>query len=113
MKVSLVLASLILSSVSYSSTMRNLTNDEVNTLNWILQCPNEIAKVTQHGEWIGSGTFFSDRAGTGVSYRFFRQTGFTTSEYVTTLHVSRILIQNPPADARGFRVECEIKKETL
>lgn len=113
MKMSLILASLVLSSVSYASSMRDLTNDEVTTLNWLLQCPKEIAEVTQQGEWIGSGKFFSDRAGSRFSYRFFRQNGFTTSEYVTTLHVSRIRIQNPPVDAPGFRVECEIQKETL
>lgn len=111
--MSLILISLILSSVSYGFSMRDLTNDEVNTLNWILQCPNELAKVTQEGEWIGSGKFYTDRAGSRISYRFFRRIGFTSSEYVTSLHISRVRIHNPPADAPSFRVECEIQKESL
>ena len=112
-KKGLLLAALFLSSVSNASSMRDLTGTEISNLNWLLQCPNEIAELTKNSEKIESGVFFSDRNGSKYSYKFFRRIGFSKTEYAATLNISRIRRINPPTDAPSYTVECEITKETL
>jgi hypothetical protein len=98
--------------IAAASAMRDLAQDEIDTVNWILQCPKELSQITKKAQWVGAGRFFSDRMGTQISYSFFRRKGWTGREYVATLKVARMRRPEPiPADAPSFTVVCELVKE--
>lgn len=114
MKLSILFSTLIAMTTlavqpAEASAFRKLTHQEITSVNWILQCPTELADITRDGKWVGDGTFSSGRKmGTQMSYRFFRQVGFTRSEYVGTLNVRRVPLRVPRMDAPNYRVECSI-----
>ncbi|MCC7405660.1 MAG: hypothetical protein IT288_14775 [Bdellovibrionales bacterium] len=95
-----------------ASAMRDLEQDEIDSVNWILQCPKELGQITKKAQFVSTGRFFSDRMGTQISYNFFRRKGFIGSEYVSTLKVARMRRPDPvPADAPSFTVVCQLVKE--
>ncbi len=99
-------------SSSFASTLRNLNQTELNAINLLVACPAELTEVLKEGEWVGSGKYWDSRnQNKGMNFVFAKRDGFVGTEYVKTLKVSMLKVNNPAADAPGFEYKCELVKE--
>jgi hypothetical protein len=100
----------VVGAAAVASEKKEMSREEVLAVNFLLQCPKEVAQLSKPGNWIQSGAIFSDRTVLeGRSYNFIKGgTWARPAEPVATLVVSRVRRPNPPADARNFTIKCEV-----
>lgn len=104
---------LMFSGFAFSSHTRGLDPAEKSILNYALDCPTEIKEILNAGgQWVGDGVYRSDRHGSGYILNFYKQVGFTMTEYVGTVYARRKLRLPPlPADAPSYTIECRLSYE--
>jgi hypothetical protein len=94
--------------VSYAAT-KQLSGPQVNILNWLVECPNEVAEILQDANWVGGGTTWENSNNRGAEIQFQKRGSMgRPNEYISTLRVVRINRAVTPRGARPFLVECSI-----
>lgn len=110
--LSVILVSVGFSTNAFASKQKPMTKTELDAVNFLLQCPKEVYELSKDGNRIQTGGTFNDRTVTdGRNYNFYRRNGWTTTEYVSTLTVSRVRRLHGPADAPTYTVSCTISDQ--
>jgi hypothetical protein len=113
MKSIIILSMILGSAVAFASKQKPMSKSEVDAVNFILQCPDEVLELNKKGARVQTGGTFNDRTVTdGRNYNFFRRNGWTSTEYVSTLTVSRVRRLHGPSDAPSYTVSCEITDQS-
>ncbi len=109
MKSFIILSLVLGSTVVFASKPKPLGEVEIDAVNFLLQCPDEVNELSKNGHRIQDGSRFSDKTvSDGRSYNFYRKIRWTSTEYVSTLTVTRVRRPDGPTDAPPYRVTCEI-----
>ena len=94
---------------AYASVMRDFTAPELNAMNRLLECSDDVATVMKKADRIASGGCVTNDVGTEwCHYNFTRRHGFTQVKRVATITVIHERRRESPSDAPGYTVKCEL-----
>jgi len=107
----ILIALLLATNYSHAATTHALTNEELKAVNWIMDCPKELSEMSAHWYRIQSAKFQKSKKVQTMTFNFAAPAGFGLWMPIATVSVSRVTMENPPADHPGYNIKCNLKEK--